>query len=67
MLGARRNTGTSAEVVGAVQTIGTDAENDTDWGFSVIVQYDHIRAVITGETGKNIDWLIRTEIDVHTA
>ncbi|XXY15642.1 right-handed parallel beta-helix repeat-containing protein [Sorangium sp. So ce216] len=68
-LSARRQTSvlTEAEAVGAVQTIGTDAENDTDWGFTLLVQYNYIRAAITGETGKNIDWLIRTEIDVYTA
>ncbi|WP_437503233.1 glycosyl hydrolase family 28-related protein [Sorangium sp. So ce1099] len=67
VLGARRNTGAPAEVVGAVQTIGADAENDTDWDFSLTVEDNQLRAVITGETGKNIDWLIRTEIDIHTA
>ncbi|WP_437632033.1 right-handed parallel beta-helix repeat-containing protein [Sorangium sp. So ce854] len=65
-VGARRNAGVDAEAVGAVQTIGTDGENNAGWGFDLIVQYNYIRARVTGETGKNVHWLIRTEIDVHT-
>ncbi|WP_438005472.1 glycosyl hydrolase family 28-related protein [Sorangium sp. So ce321] len=67
-VGARRNPGVNvlAEAVGAVQTIGTDGENNAAWGFTLAVQNNSVRARLTGESGKNINWLIRTEIDVHT-
>ncbi|WP_438005471.1 glycosyl hydrolase family 28-related protein [Sorangium sp. So ce321] len=67
-VGARRNPGVvvGAEAVGAVQTIGTDGENHASWDFNLIVESNSVQAQLTGESGKNINWLIRTEIDVYT-
>ncbi|MGK3968635.1 glycosyl hydrolase family 28-related protein [Sorangium sp. So ce118] len=68
-LGARRQSSmlATAEAVGAVQTIGTDGTNNPGWGFTLNVQNNYIRASVVGGIGANIDWLIRTEIDVYTA
>ncbi|AUX41558.1 uncharacterized protein SOCE26_029790 [Sorangium cellulosum] len=65
-VGAKRHNGADAEMVGSVQTIGVDGENNAAWGFSLAVNPANIRAVVTGETGKNIDWLIHTEVDIYT-
>ncbi|WP_437925725.1 right-handed parallel beta-helix repeat-containing protein [Sorangium sp. So ce291] len=66
-LGARRQSSALAVAVGEVQTIGTDGTNNPGWGFTLNVQNNFIRASIVGGIGANIDWLIRTEIDVYTA
>jgi hypothetical protein len=65
-LGAKRHNPNEAAAVGTAQTIGSDGEDDADWSFNVVVAYNTIRAVIVGEAGKTIDWLIRTEVDVYT-
>ncbi len=57
----RRAGGTTTQI-GTTTTIGTDHEDTASWDATLDASGTAVRARVTGETAKTIDWTVRFEV-----
>lgn len=58
--------GGGAVLVGSVETIGADGEDDPSWDVTMEVSGDDILVQVRGIPGLAVDWMARIDADIYT-